>query len=109
VNWSVRKKINLKIIICKAGREWECHYGNSSKVKDCFSNDIKNNVYIVLQICLGCTCGSTFIYFNVLYPKCLIDSLAKVNSFKPIMGLCVLIIILKIKMNYKGLFFPFNN
>ncbi len=75
---------------------------NSLKVKDCFSNDIKNNVYIVLQIHLGRTHGSTFVYFNVLYLKCLIDSLAKVNSFKPIMGLCLLIIILKIKMSYKG-------
>ncbi len=31
---------------------------NSLKVKDWFSNDIKNNVYIVLQIHLGCICGS---------------------------------------------------
>jgi hypothetical protein len=75
---------------------------NSLKVKDFFSNDIKNNVYIVLQIHLGCTRGFTFIYFDVLYPKCLIDSLAKVNSFKPIMGLYLLIIIKKFKMNYKG-------
>jgi hypothetical protein len=28
VNWSMRKKKKLlKIIIRKAGREWECHYG----------------------------------------------------------------------------------
>jgi hypothetical protein len=75
---------------------------NSLKVKDLFSNDIKNNVYTILQIHLRCTHASTFIYFDVLYPKCLIDSLAKVNSFKPIVGLCLLIIIKKFKMNHKG-------
>jgi hypothetical protein len=32
VNWSVQKKEKLlKIIIRKAGREWECHYGNLQK------------------------------------------------------------------------------
>jgi hypothetical protein len=45
---------------------------------------------IVLQIQLGCTYGFAFIYLDVLYPKCIIVSLSKVNSFKPIVGLCLL-------------------
>jgi hypothetical protein len=35
---------------------------NSLKVKTCPWNEIKSNVYIVVQIQLKCTYGSTFIY-----------------------------------------------
>jgi hypothetical protein len=48
-------------------------------VKECFWNEIKNNVYIVLQIQLGCTYGFAFICLDVFYPKRLIVSLTKVD------------------------------
>ncbi len=44
-------------------------------------------LYIVLKIQLGCTYGSTFIYFDVSDLKCLITSLTRSNSFKLIMDL----------------------
>jgi len=45
---------------------------DSLKVKVFFWNEIENNVYIVLQIQLKCTNGIAFIYFDVLYLKCLL-------------------------------------
>jgi len=63
---------------------------NSLKVKFSFWNEMKNSVYILLHIQLMCTYGFAFICLNFLYCKCLIGSLSKVNSFKPIMGMCLL-------------------
>ncbi len=81
---------------------------NSLKVKFYFWSDNFKNVYIVLQIQLGCAYGSTFIYLNVLYYKHLIVSFTRANSFNLIMGL-IMPIIKKFKMNYKGWFFSFYN
>jgi hypothetical protein len=64
---------------------------NSLKVKGYSWSEIQSSVYVVLQIQLRCTYGYTFMYINVLYPRCLIVSLTKVNSFKSIMCLCLLL------------------
>jgi hypothetical protein len=63
---------------------------DSLKVKVCLWIEIKNNVYNVLQIQLGCTYGFTFIYLDVLYLKHLINSLIRSNLFKLIMCLSLL-------------------
>jgi hypothetical protein len=51
--------------------------------------EIKNNIYIVLQIQLECTFWYAFIYFDALYFKHLIASLTMVDFLKPIMCLCL--------------------
>jgi len=60
---------------------------------------------MVLQTQLRCTYGFAYICLDILYPKCLIASLIKVNSFTLIVGLCLLL--KKSKWITKGNFFSF--